>query len=96
MSSDISVASTSIEYLYVDVSTDVTLDVQPVAVGIGTTVEDVTWHDATWQGEAGTDRSARILLDGTLEPGVYRVFVRITDSPEIPVVKAGVLRVRAN
>ena len=81
----------SVEYLFADVSADQTLISQPVEIGLGTSLTTVTWSTASWIGDVGTTRTARILLDGTLTAGRYLIFVRITDDPETPIVKAGVL-----
>lgn len=87
----------SVEYLYVDVTGDVVLDSQPVRLAFATTLtSSSTWVDATWMGSAGTSRSCRYLLDGLLAVGKVNIFVKITDSPEIPIIKAGTLRVKAN
>lgn len=91
--SEIEIPYGSREFLYADVTADVTLDAQVVEIGVGRTVTDATWLAAGWQGDAGTTRSARALLDGTLALGKWSVFVRITDNPEIPIIHAGVLRV---
>lgn len=76
----------TIEYLNVEVNCDVTLDAQPVAFSLD---KGVTWLTATWVGDPGTTRTAQILLDGTLPPKTYHVYVKVTDTPEIPVVNAG-------
>ena len=83
----------SIEYLYVDLRTDRVLDAQAVSVSLSQTNEPSSWQPATWVGEAGKFRSARILLDGTLAPGSYRVFAKITDMPEAPIVLCGSLKI---
>jgi hypothetical protein len=76
-----------VEYLTVTVTADVTLDTQPVDISFDRQV----WVTAAWQGSSGTTRDARALIDGTNvpAPGVWPVYVRITDSPETPVVYAG-------
>lgn len=80
----------SAEYLDVGVKCDVVLDSQPVAFSLD---HGATWQAATWQGSAGTSRTASLLLDGTLPVGRYRVLVQITDSPEIPIIDAGYLAI---
>jgi hypothetical protein len=81
----------TVEYLSVSVTADVTLDTQPVEFSF----DRSTWHAATWLGTAGTTRSAQVLLDETNLPSVgnWPVFVRVTDSPEIPVMLAGGIKV---
>jgi hypothetical protein len=83
----------TIEYLDVPVTCDVTLNTQPVHVSLD---QDVTWLEATWQGVAGNKRIASVLL-GDANPlppvGVHQVRVKVTDSPEIPIMIAGGIRV---
>lgn len=77
------------EYLAVTVTADVTLTTQPVAVSLD---RGATWLDCTWQGSAGTTRTAR-----TDDPVVWDVplrkndgvLVRVTDNPETPLIRAG-------
>lgn len=92
----IEVPQGTVEYLYADVVADRTLNSQPVEIGLGTTVTAATWDDAQWTGASGTSRSCRILLDGSQVAGRYAIFVRITDTPEIPIIKAGYLKVKVN
>ncbi|MGV3564213.1 MAG: hypothetical protein ACO1ON_13125 [Nocardioides sp.] len=83
----------SIEHIHVPVS--VTSGGLPVAPTVriavvddctGTTPGDDDWHDADW-----IDGGVRWLYLGNLPAGTYAVWVRITDAPEIPVRRAGVL-----
>lgn len=78
---------TSVEYLSVSVTSDVTLDTQPVSVSVD---DRATWITATWLGAAATTRSARILLNGANMPtaGQRQVYVKVVDSPETPVFAA--------
>lgn len=78
----------SVEYLTVTVTADVTLDTQPVALSLD---KGVTWLACTWQGSAATTRKARTTSPITFS-GTWRnaaVLVKITDTPEIPIVNAG-------
>lgn len=93
--SDVEMVTGSVEYLHVDVTCDVVLDQQPVEIGLGSTVDKATWTSAAWEGDAGTTRTCRILLDGSLAASKYNVFVKIHDTPEIPIVRAGVLRIKS-
>lgn len=43
----------------------------------------------TWATPETVDGEVAFLLDGTRAPGTYKVFVRVTDDPEIPVIEAG-------
>lgn len=81
------------EYLKATVSCDVELDSQPVAF---TFDGGDTFHDAEWIGAAGTTRKAQLLIDEDipLTVGRHNVYVRVTDSPEIPLIDAGTLSVR--
>jgi hypothetical protein len=56
------------------------------------------WKTASWETDAATEPDtyfARCLVGPggtvTLADGTYQVWVRVTDSPEIPVKKSGVL-----
>jgi hypothetical protein len=82
----------SIEYLEVTVTCDFTLNTQPVEFSFDQTV----WRTATWQGSAGTTRTARLLLDSSNTPAgrSATIWVRITDDPEIPILDAGRLNIR--
>jgi hypothetical protein len=85
------------EYVEASVTADVELGAQVVEFAIlaGAPVDGTTWTAGAWIGTAGTTRTARILVGqgGTLDPGPgnYTVFVRVTDTPEIPVIPAGSL-----
>lgn len=75
------------EYIKVTVTCDVALDAQPVAISID---GKATWLPGTWMGAVGTTRTVR-----TSTPYVFTtklspraVYVRITDSPEVPIIKA--------
>lgn len=85
----------SVEYLSVTVTSNIVLDTQPVTISPD---RGVTFYAATWLGAPSTQRQAQILLGTTEAPmpscGVYTVYVRVVDSPEIPVIDAGTLRVR--
>ena len=92
----LSIPSTSVQYVHVPI-TGTDLDGgEPVAMAvIATTAEEPAtgdWKTANW--DAG---SARILIgpgtDLQLADGIYRVWVRVTASPEIPVIRSGLLRI---
>lgn len=78
------------EYLDVTVSADIELD--------GTvefSFDRTTWVAAAWQGDEATTRTARYLLDTEdMERSSYPVYVRFTDVPEIPILRAGTLFLR--
>lgn len=77
----------SVEFLTVTVTSSVPLDAQPVAISFG----GDTWLEAAWIGTVGKQRKAQTLIsNATLPPaGTYPLYVRITDSPEVPIVPAG-------
>lgn len=65
------------------------------APGVDPTGPD--WHAATWE-TAGTSYYARLLVGPVgglvLAVGTYRMWIRITDSPEVPVLEApGTVRI---
>lgn len=80
----------TIEFLSVQVSANITLDVQLVELSID---KGATWLPCNWQGAASTARTARtdspIEMVADEQNTVYPVWVRVTDSPEIPLMVAG-------
>lgn len=76
------------EYLTVTVTADVELDAQPVSISID---NKATWLPATWVGDPGTTRKARTSSPVTFSatPRAYSVHVKVTDSPEVPIIRAG-------
>lgn len=71
----------------------VTFDQQAVAISF----DAETWLAATWVGAAGTSRTCQVLMgDSNALPsrGSWPVYVRVTDTPEIPIVRAGSLEIR--
>lgn len=53
------------------------------------------WHEAEWE-TAGSKHYARCLVgpgEVEIEKGLWQVWVRVTDNPETPVMRAGELRV---
>lgn len=97
------IPSGSVEFLTVLVDTGgvATLSSQPVAFALTAVGYDpdgtTTWRSASWSGEAGTSRSAAILIGpGTshiIAEGKYEVWVKVTDNPESPIVHAGRLTI---
>lgn len=73
----------------IDPSSDA-VDLAVLATGTppdGTT----TWTAGTWTAGADSTHVAQLIVGpgstfGTLDPGTYDVYVRITDSPEVPVL----------
>jgi len=63
-----------------------------------TLAADATWHDGSWEAGVGCPWFARCLVGPSpgvveLTAGTWWAFVKITDSPEVPVIKAGPLEV---
>lgn len=94
-------SSLTTEYLHIPVTGDVDLDAQVVAIAVIPVGQeepaDDEWHEAAWVGAVGTTRSARVLIgpeeDLELANGTYTAWVKVTDTPEIPVRKSGLIRV---
>lgn len=82
----------SVEYLYADLEGDILLD-GTVEMALGGAPNDVTWESADWVGDVGMTRSARVLLDGTLAQGTYYLWARVTDTPEVPIIKCGKVKI---
>lgn len=92
----VSISAVSKEYLHVEVTSDVSLDTQPVEFAFltaGSPDGATVWTAAEWEGTAGTTRTARLLIGPSasveLTAGSYAVWVRITDTTEAPVRNAG-------
>ena len=97
------ISSESLEYVkvWVDakrsgVSFDPTGDNVEMAFTTGPDVEEADWNESSWE-TIGRKYYARCLVGPggaiELEDGSYEVWVRITDDPEIPVLKAGAIKV---
>ena len=89
------IPSVSLEYLHVPVAG--ATGAQPVELavidsGVEEPAEDDWMPADEWDGT-----TAKLLIgpDGTLEleDGTYRVWVRVTATPEIPVIRSGLLRI---
>lgn len=87
----------SLEYLKITVTppAGIFLTTQPVSMAVVTpNVQPVVadWAAAEW----AEQNTARLLFgpeQNSLSAGVYNVWIKITDSPEIPVMKAGTITV---
>lgn len=82
------------EYINAPVVANVTLSSQVVAFSFDA---GVTWTAAAWVGSAGTTRTAQLLVVASTTfpaPGMYTLLVRVTDTPEIPIMNAGGITVR--
>jgi hypothetical protein len=81
----------SVEYL--DIA--VTADAELTGTVEFSTDRGTTWETAGWIGSVGVSRTARLLLDtGDYEEDTYPVWVRLSDTPEVPIVDAGALTVK--
>jgi hypothetical protein len=92
----------TIEYVKALVKADVTLDdTVSVSLSLSTGNDSIgyvhTWLTGAWEGAAGTQRTARtasaVTFDSAYPKGTYSLFVKLTDSPEIPLINAGTVRV---
>lgn len=88
-----SIPSISVEYLHIPVTgatEDMPVEIAVVARDTEPGEED--WHTAAWDGS-----DAKILIgpgtDLALTDGVYSTWVRVTSTPEIPAMRAGLLRI---
>jgi hypothetical protein len=87
----------TVEFVSATVTADVTLNAQTVKIAISRG-DTHTWLDAIWVGASGTTRKARtqspITFDATTYPAsTYGVYVKVTDDPEVPVIRAGNLTI---
>lgn len=84
--SDVNYPIGSVEYIKATVTADFQLNAQPVAISID---EKATWLPATWVGSAGLTRQVRTTSPYTFTDalGARHVYVKVTDSPEVPIIK---------
>lgn len=96
-----SIPAVSVEYVHVPITSDTTLDEQVVELAFiktGTPSADTEWFAAEWEDTAALERTCRLLVGpGTgvvLAAGSWTVWVRVTDSVEVPVREAGRIRIQ--
>lgn len=83
---NVSLYKGTVQLLKVSVTSDMEIDLQPVHISFDRT----TWLPATWLGAPGLQRTCQVLIDDTNIPAhTAPVYVRVTDTPEIPILKAG-------
>jgi hypothetical protein len=85
----------SVEHLAATVTADIELDAQTVEFS----TDGETWHAADWEGDPGLTRTARTVAPITWEStgrGPVPVLVRVTDTPEVPIIIAGEVLVRSH
>lgn len=99
MATMITIPSTSIEYVHAPITGDFTTSMTVQMAIITADTEPVTgdWKTAAWDGTDG-NADAKILIGtgtsvGALTEGVYGVWVKITATPEIPVICSGRIRI---
>lgn len=90
------ISSLSKEYVLISVTADVTVTGDPVAFAFTDPgVDPTSWTSGDWV--AGTPPKARILVGPgssvTLTKGLKDVWLKITDSPEIPARRVDQLQV---
>jgi len=89
----------SVEYITTPVTADIDLDMTvAISIRYGTTAH--VWLPAEWVGTLGTTRTARTTSVVTFSAAAYpkasyKVYTRLTDSPEAPIISAGDLKITA-
>lgn len=100
----VEISALSLEYVYVPVAAraagaavNPTADTVAMAFMAGATrPTSGDWKTASWDTDATTYRARCLVGTGgavALNPGIYAVWVKVTDSPETPVRLAGPLKV---
>lgn len=97
--STVTIQVDSVEYLFWPVSVtddegtvlDPTGDTVTLALRAVRDYTPLTFYPATWETDVGTPDTYFVqILCGTgnfvLDPGVYGVYVKVTDSPEVPIL----------
>lgn len=89
------IPATSVEYLHIPVTG--ALSSMPVEIAVvPAEPADADWRTAAWD-TTGPTLDAKVLIGpGTpleLPAGVYSAWVRVTATPETPVLRAGLVRI---
>ncbi len=73
----------------------VTVTVDGVATTAGVTLALTTdrARPTTWSAPTVIGPASGWLLDGTLTPGLYRLWARVSSAPETPVVEVGTITI---
>ena len=97
------ISSSSLEYIKVQVTAikngvayDPTGDTVTMAFTVSDVLTGVSWKTSSWETTSGKYYARCLVGTGgaaVLSAGTYIVWVRVTDSPEIPVKRAGTLEV---
>lgn len=83
-------SSLTTEYLHCSIESDInpTSDTVKIAFMASGSPTSDDWHTATWESGSSSPYTAKILVGATgvsLAVGTYVVWIKVTDSPEIPV-----------
>lgn len=70
----------------------VTVDGAPLTTGVEFTVTTDIARPANWAAPTVLEGAIGVMITG-LAVGTYRVWAKVTDSPEIPVIECGAFRV---
>lgn len=86
----------SVEYVKVPVTPPAGIDItaQPVSIAVTDAAARpvaADWKTASWDGNVAKTLIGPGVL--ALAPGSYKVWVKVTDSPEVPVMAAGTITV---
>lgn len=95
------IPAVSKEYLHGTVTASVALDTQGVHVAFldksAVPDDETAWIEAEWEGDVGKTRSWRLLIGpsttAALTKNTYSVWVKVTDTDEVPVRKHDVLTI---
>ncbi len=92
----IRIEALSTEYIHIPVTSDGDVTAAPVSIAIvarGTEPDSGDWQNAAWKPNTTPPQATVLIGPGTpfgLEQGsAYDVWVRVTESPEIPIRRAG-------
>ena len=96
---EITIPRDSVEYVRAPVTADVDLGMGvEISIRYGTAAH--VWLPATWVGTLGPSRTARTTTQVTFSAALYpkpayTVYVRLTDTPEVPIIEAGTIKITA-
>lgn len=85
----ITIPRESIEYVEVAF----TIDGTPVTSGVSMAFTSDNDRPTDWQAATALENGKVGRLVHDLEPGLYGVWTKVTDSPEVPVAYAGTIRI---
>lgn len=96
--STLSIPRDSVEYIRAKVTADADLETTGVELALIHGSDPATWLPGVWVDDTGSTRVARtaspVTLDVATYPhGSYAVRVRLTDSPETPILSAYTLNI---